>query len=50
MLERFAEYFYNPSVFWSAPLFITVVISAWHRLFNQHPTGVSENDKAHDDP
>jgi hypothetical protein len=50
MLESFSEYFYNPWVFWSAPLLLTVIISAWHRLFNHHPTGVSENNKDHDDP
>ncbi len=32
MIEKFAEYFYDPLVFWMTPLVIVVLIAVWRRL------------------
>ena len=32
MLEKFAEYFYDPLVFWTAPLVLIVFVAGWRRL------------------
>ena len=33
MLERLAEYFYNPLVFWTVPLLLVALIVIWRRLY-----------------
>jgi hypothetical protein len=32
MLERLAEYFYNPLVFWAVPLLLVVLAASWRKL------------------
>jgi hypothetical protein len=32
MLERLAEYFYDPLVFWTVPLLLVVLAASWRRL------------------
>jgi hypothetical protein len=32
MLETLSEYFYNPIVFWTAPLVLVAVVVGWRRI------------------
>lgn len=32
MLEKFSELFYDPVVFWTAPLLLVVVAAGWRRF------------------
>jgi hypothetical protein len=32
MLENLAEYFYDPLVFWTAPLVLVALVAGWRRL------------------
>ena len=32
MLEKLAEYFYDPVVFWTAPLVLVAIIVIWRRV------------------
>jgi hypothetical protein len=32
MLEKFAEYFYDPLVFWTVPLVLVAMVAGWRRL------------------
>ena len=32
MLEKLADYFYDPLVFWTAPLVLVALLVAWRRL------------------
>jgi hypothetical protein len=32
MLEKLAEYFYDPLVFWTAPLVLVALVAGWRRL------------------
>jgi len=32
MLEKFAEYFYDPLVFWTAPLVLVALVVGWRRV------------------
>ena len=32
MLERFSEYFYDPMVFWAAPLILVVLAAGWRKV------------------
>ena len=33
MLEKFSEYFYDPVVFWTAPLVLVAVAVGWRRVW-----------------
>ncbi len=32
MLEQFSDYFYNPFVFWTAPLVLVAVVVGWRKV------------------
>ena len=32
MLEKLAEYFYDPMVFWTAPLVLVALVVGWRRV------------------
>ena len=32
MLEKFADYFYDPVVFWTAPLVLVALVAGWRRM------------------
>lgn len=32
MLENFAQYFYDPLIFWTAPLILVVLMLGWRRV------------------
>ncbi len=32
MLEKLAEFFYDPLVFWTAPLVLVALVASWRRL------------------
>ncbi len=32
MLERLADFFYDPVVFWTAPLVLVALVAGWRRM------------------
>jgi hypothetical protein len=32
MLEKLADYFYDPLVFWTAPLVLVALVAGWRRV------------------
>ena len=32
MLEKLSEFFYDPVVFWTAPLVLVVLVAGWRRV------------------
>lgn len=32
MLERLADFFYDPVVFWTAPLVLVALLAGWRRM------------------
>ena len=32
MLEKLSEYFYDPVVFWTAPLVLVALVAVWRRI------------------
>ena len=41
MLEKLAEYFYDPVVFWTAPLVLVVLVVGWRRVQARRLRGLS---------
>ena len=39
MLEKFSEYFYDPVIFWLAPLVLVAVAAGWRRIRSRRHSG-----------
>ncbi|GEM_PF-3071173 len=47
MLEKLAEYFYDPLVFWTAPLVLVALLVVWRRILAwrlRHRPGISHGN------
>jgi len=51
MLEKLSEYFYDPVVFWTAPLVLVAVAAGWRRVWTRgrrHLSGTARGNGSGD--